>query len=707
MTFRPFLPAAVVAVSVVAAALAQAPASRPTPAAAATTTTTATTRPGLAMIDRDAPNLVHGRHLHPHNPKHPAAPDAARFTTSRPGALPLPLPAEEGAFTFAVFGDRTTGPADGVNVLADAVRDVNLLEPDLVMTVGDLVQGYNEAPEYAEQAKEYKAIMNRLTAPWFPVAGNHDVYWRDKDKSGDARPKGENERQFETHFGPLWYAFSHKNAWFIVLFSDEGDPKTGQKAFNKPEAQQISDEQLAWLKQTLAKAKGADHVFLFLHHPRWLGTRGKHEGYGDSWARVHKALVEAGNVTAVFAGHVHRMRHDAKDGIEYVTLAATGGGLGGDAQAAGWLHHYHVVTVRKRQVAMAAFPVGAAVDVREMTGDLTEQTGLLARTEPAFEGPIALRSDGAADSVVKVRVANPTSRPVEYTLAPDSDDSRWVAEPDHHHQTLKPGESATVEFRVRRQASAIDETFRPIELAVDAEYLAPAHRYPIPTKRPAMPLDLTQIPARPMALALDGQTAPSVPSRHLALPAERFTLEARVRARAFKKRQGLLSKMQNSGYGIFLNDGRPSASVWVGDSYLAARAPDDMKLETDRWYHLAQVFDAGELRLYVDGKLAARAKRNGDMKDNALPLVLGGDVARRGAAVDTLDGDLDAVRLSTTARYTGESFAPPAPGAAVKSDDATLLLLNFDRALGRHLVDESPARRLLPTVTVPRLVGTD
>ncbi|MEZ6164979.1 MAG: hypothetical protein R3B67_11140 [Phycisphaerales bacterium] len=36
-------------------------------------------------------------------------------------------------------------------------------------------------------------------------------------------------------------------------------------------------------------------------------------------------LVEAGNVAAVFAGHIHYMRYDGKrDGIEYVSLT-TGG----------------------------------------------------------------------------------------------------------------------------------------------------------------------------------------------------------------------------------------------------------------------------------------------------------------------------------------------------------------------------------------------
>ncbi len=305
------------------------------------------------------PNIGHNHHRHRHGGKHETeAPTPARFHSSRTSKIDLPLPAEKEAFTFVVYGDRTGGPPEGVSVLADAVRDTNLLEPDFVMTVGDLINGYSTEDVWMTQMTEFKSIMNELACPWFPVAGNHDIYWRGPDPK--KKPVGEMESAYEIHFGPLWYAFQHKKSWFIVLYSDEGDPITGNKTFSKPEAQKMSPEQFRWLDQTLTKAKDAEHVFLFLHHPRWLGG-----GYGDDWERVHQRLKKAGNVSAVFAGHIHRMRYDGpRDGIEYVTLATTGGAQSGALPEAGYLHHYDLVTVRKDRISLAAIPVGEVMDVR-------------------------------------------------------------------------------------------------------------------------------------------------------------------------------------------------------------------------------------------------------------------------------------------------------------------------------------------------------
>ncbi|MFK7962311.1 MAG: metallophosphoesterase, partial [Phycisphaerales bacterium] len=248
-----------------------------------------------------------------------------RFITDRPG-LDLPLPGEDEAFTFAIFGDRTGGPAAGVSVLADAVSDVNLIGPDMVMTVGDLIEGYSGVGPWMEQMREFRGIMAELDCPWFPVAGNHDIYWR-----GPNRPAEEHERRYEEHFGPLWYAFRHKGSLFVSLYSDEANPRTGERNFNRADCQRMSAEQLAWLTETLAGHRDAEHVFVFIHHPRWTGGN-----YGDDWERVHQVLVDAGNVRAVFGGHIHRMRYDPRDGIEYVTLATVGGHQRSLSPDGGW-----------------------------------------------------------------------------------------------------------------------------------------------------------------------------------------------------------------------------------------------------------------------------------------------------------------------------------------------------------------------------------
>ena len=559
--------------------------------------------------------------------------DAGRFYTDRPDPKLLPVPEETDAFSFVVFGDRTGGPAEGVEVLAEAVRDANLLGPDLVMTVGDLVQGYNELPEWGEQAAEFKAVMDRLACPWFPVAGNHDVYWRDQDKSGEKRPDGGNERSYEFNFGPLWYAFRHKNSWFVVLYSDEGNPQTGDQTFHDAEAQKMSPQQFEWLRKTLETAKGADHVFVFLHHPRWYGNRTGAE-YGDDWERVHKLLAEAGNVSAVFAGHIHHMTYDGpRDGIEYFALATVGGEQSGVVPRAGFLHHYNLVTVRKDSVGMTAIPVGAAIDPRALTLEVVNAAKQLAELRPTVSPPIALAADGSAEGRVTVTLSNPTPFAADVTLTPESRDSHWRFAPDHDHARLAAGQSKSFEFAVRRLAGPADASMDLAAVSVEAEMTTDAARIPIPPARTSLPIDFGKIRGQSppnRVLALDGESGHvSVPSASLPLPDGPITLEAWMRADDFADRVGLVNKTQGSDYGLFVSKGVPAFMIHVGGGYVTAKGP---ALEAGRWHHVAGVYDGREVRLYVDGRKVAAKAGSGPRKTNDLPLIVGGDPGGSGRA---------------------------------------------------------------------------
>lgn len=637
-------------------------------------------------------NIGHRHHKHRHNRPHPTEPANSRFTTNRTGA-PLVLPTEDDAFVFAVFGDRTGGPASGVSILADAVHDVNLLEPDLVMTVGDLINGYNQEAEWMVEMREYKDIMGHLLCPWFPVAGNHDVYYRGPE---ELKPKGEHEGSYEMHFGPLWYAFEHKNSWFIVLYSDEGDPETGKKTFREPASQKMSPEQFAWLDQTLQKTVDADHVFVFLHHPRWLKNN-----YGNDWDRVHDLLKRNGNVSAVFAGHIHTMRYDGPvDGIEYVTLATTGGHQWGTVPRVGFLHHYHLVTVRKNQIAMAAVPVGEVMDVREITPELIDQAKSLASLRPEIEGRFPVRNRKGIDEEVEIRVTNPTRRPIDVTLTPHSDDSRWAFLPDHDHRILQPGETWTRPVRVMRSASEMDTAFRVPQLTMTMDLLAPGARYPIPERTVELPIQIDIQPpvAGPanQVVQFDGKDDHiAVAAGDIPLPDGPFTLECWMKADAFSNRTGLLAKTESSEYGFFVNRGTPSFSVYLGDKYVTVQGEAE-SLSVGRWHHVAGTFDGTQVRLYVDGKVVGQKQGSGARRTNGLPLIVGADVDNRGRANSYFQGAIDGVRLSRGARYMSTSFLPE---LRPQADDQTLLLLNMDHAAGPFLYDGSRSK------VHPRLVG--
>lgn len=610
--------------------------------------------------------------------------DEERFTTTRTSSIVLPLPSEEDAFFFVVFGDRTSGPPEGIKVLAQAVGEVNLLGPDLVMTVGDLVQGYNERPQWLEQMREYKSTMDELECPWFPVVGNHDIYWRGQGQA----PKGQHEADYEENFGPLWYAFRHKKSWFIALYSDEGDPLTGKKAFDDPACQKMSPEQFAWLEATLGKAKGADNVFVFLHHPRWL--RG---GYGDDWDRVHELLVRAHNVRAVFAGHIHHMRYDGKkDGIEYFALATVGAVQDGFAARAGYLHEYHIVTVRKTGLAVATFPVGSALDTRAITGAVSDEVRALAQSlVPRWKGSAGFAADQSVEADLALELKNPTPCPIEVTAAPESEDSRWGFTPEHQHMMIPPGETRTLRLALTRPPRAFDEWFRMPEIAVNVDYLGESWRVPLPERRWTMPLDAASLPlptkpAEDRVLELDGKgDALLVEDAKIGLPDGPFTLEAWFRARSFDKRTGLVCKTESSDYGLFVSAGRPTFSVHLSGEYVTAEKRE-MTIGTDAWHHLAGVFDGSQVRLYFDGALIDTAKGSRKRTTNKLPLVIGGDVDKDGRAASTFAGEIDEVRLSKVARYAGARFEP---ARRLGGDADTLLYLPMDGALGPWVPDHS------------------
>jgi hypothetical protein len=201
-------------------------------------------------------------------------------------------------FRFAIVSDRTGGHR--ANIFAQAVEQLNLLQPEFVLSVGDLIEGYTEKQERINNEwKEFQGFVSKLQMPFFYVPGNHDL--TNKAMLGTWKEK----------FGRDYYHFVYRGVLFLILNSEDPPGKGG-----------IGEEQQAWVAQTLAQTKDVRWTIVSLHKPLWEYTGAgplDKNGFGE----VEKMLN--GRKYTVFAGHIHRFQKWVRQGMNYYQLATTGG----------------------------------------------------------------------------------------------------------------------------------------------------------------------------------------------------------------------------------------------------------------------------------------------------------------------------------------------------------------------------------------------
>jgi len=239
-------------------------------------------------------------------------------------------------FQFAIIGDRTGG-ANVQGTFAMAVDQLNLLQPEFVINVGDIIEGYAEdAAELNAMWEEADAMTAMLEMPFFYTRGNHDVSF-----------PGGKEAWLERR-GPNHYYFVYKEVLFMVLDSEDSprpqpppeikeltkvykklqteDPEAARKMlaeFMSSEAivaalgqpVEFPEEQVTWIEQTLAENADVRWTFLFMHEPCW-------ENPSESFNEIQTLLVDRKHT--FFAGHLHYYDYDEIDGVEYITMGPAG-----------------------------------------------------------------------------------------------------------------------------------------------------------------------------------------------------------------------------------------------------------------------------------------------------------------------------------------------------------------------------------------------
>lgn len=199
-------------------------------------------------------------------------------------------------FQFAIVTDRTGGLRPGV--FERAVEVLNLLQPEFVISVGDLIPGTVDAKATQRQWAEFNGLIQQLEMPFFYLPGNHDV--------GTAA----SSKLWNEQFGRRYFHFVYRDVLFLMLDSEE----TPRKASGL-----ISADQIKFVEQTLNQNRDARWTIVAVHKPLWSNTDVAQTG----WLEVEKLLH--GRRHTVFAGHKHRYEKFQRNGADYYMLATTGG----------------------------------------------------------------------------------------------------------------------------------------------------------------------------------------------------------------------------------------------------------------------------------------------------------------------------------------------------------------------------------------------
>ena len=232
-------------------------------------------------------------------------------------------------FRFAILGDRTGETQPGV--YEQVWREVDSWKPDMVINVGDTIQGGRDATVEQEWGALEPLFAKYRRYPLYFTPGNHDIWSSLSRRVYERRTRR-----------PAHYAFDAGGVHFTVL--------------DNSETEGLSGDEMSFLAADLERNKSAAIKMVFFHRPFWLISA----MMGGDFP-LHR-LVKQYGVRYVVSGHAHRFARFVNDGVVYLMVGSSGAHLRGTAFDQGWFFHHVRATVTGGSVRMtiqeAAAPFG-------------------------------------------------------------------------------------------------------------------------------------------------------------------------------------------------------------------------------------------------------------------------------------------------------------------------------------------------------------
>lgn len=372
-------------------------------------------------------------------------------------------------FQFAIVTDRTGGMRPGV--FAETVGKINEMQPEFVITVGDLIPGgtrLRDEQEARRQWEEFNGYVDRFEMPFFYLPGNHDV------------SNGMMDRLWDEIYGVRYYSFLYKNVLFLCLNTQDGEgtrPVLGQ-------------EQIQWARQEIADHPDVRWTFVFIHQPLWVSEEGIIRNVNGErvlrksktgWPEIEEAL--SGRKHTVFAGHVHRYAKYERNDANYYTLGTTGGGSALRGEAFGEFDHITWITMGDEGPRMINLTLDGMLP-DDITTEAKQRFWRELRFTENYRETFPFQ-----DKTVTLPITNPLDTPLSgelYWILPAED--HWTVHSRRASVDLQPGESVELTFRVHHEGDV--SSYFPLP-RLSTHFAGPASGFHL-ERTLFLPLDLTE-----------------------------------------------------------------------------------------------------------------------------------------------------------------------------------------------------------------------
>ncbi len=341
-------------------------------------------------------------------------------------------------FQFAIVTDRTGGHRAGV--FPTGIKKLNLLQPEFVMSVGDLIEGYTkDTVQLNAEWKEFMGFIDMLEAPFFYVPGNHDI------------TNAVMEEKWNELFGVSYYHFVYKDVLFLCLNSEDNLRGAGRGT--------IDDAQYEYIKKTLEENTAVKWTLVFLHQPLWVQEDTKR------WKDVEALL--ASRKHNVFAGHYHRYWKSERNNGKYIALATTGGGSRLRGKAYGEFDHVVWATMTEEGPILANLFLDGIWDENVATEELVD----LVRNQPfpVQISPIYLEETHPETMSAVVKATNHSDTKMEVTLTGQAHNQLFY-QLEQTVFTVEPNDVATFNLNLSNLDKAALTELSPLKITAAITY---------------------------------------------------------------------------------------------------------------------------------------------------------------------------------------------------------------------------------------------